>query len=87
MEKGNFVTFTVHRLTQDRILAPGLEAKIEKEQEATIRRLEAELVQIRAATTQKEADPDDGSPSVQTLRYHFQHPCKITHAFRCYYST
>jgi hypothetical protein len=64
------------------MLTSDLEAKIEKEQEATIRRLEAELVQMRAATTQKEADPDDGSPSIQTLRYNFQHPCKITHAFR-----
>jgi hypothetical protein len=56
---------------QDRILTYDLEARVEKEQEAIIRRLEAELVQMRAATTQKEADPDDGSPSIQTLRYHF----------------
>jgi hypothetical protein len=87
MEEVNFVTFIVHRLTQDRILTSDLEAKVEKEQEATIRRLEAELVQMRAATTQKEADPDDGSPSIQTLRYQFRHLCKILHSFRCYHSS
>jgi hypothetical protein len=86
MEEVNFVTFTVHRLTQDRILTSDLEAKVEKEQEATIQRLEAELIQMRAASTLKEADPEDGSPSIQTLRYHFQHLFRILHAFRCYHS-